>query len=151
MRTLVYHFANEPTYGMACTALLKRIEQQDFHGLTSANVLADVAHRLMTLEAISLWNWPAAGIAARLRKQRTEIAKLTVFSQAIVRIPLLGIQVLTLDQNMVGTATQLSGQYHLLTGDALVVAVMLANGLTNLASNDDDFDNVPHLVRYAPA
>jgi len=33
----------------------------------------------------------------------------------------------------------------------LIVAVMQANGLTNLASNDADFDRVPGLTRYAPA
>jgi hypothetical protein len=31
-----------------------------------------------------------------------------------------------------------------------VVAVMHANGLTNLASADADFDRVPALTRYAP-
>jgi predicted nucleic acid-binding protein len=30
------------------------------------------------------------------------------------------------------------------------VAVMQANRLTNLASNDADFDRVPGLTRYAP-
>jgi predicted nucleic acid-binding protein len=32
-----------------------------------------------------------------------------------------------------------------------LVAVMQANGLTRLASNDADFDRVPALTRYAPA
>jgi predicted nucleic acid-binding protein len=39
----------------------------------------------------------------------------------------------------------------LLTGDALIVAVMQAHGLSHLASNDTDFDRVPGLTRYAPA
>jgi predicted nucleic acid-binding protein len=38
-----------------------------------------------------------------------------------------------------------------LTNDALIVAAMQANVLTNLASNDKDFNRVPGLVRYAPA
>jgi predicted DNA-binding antitoxin AbrB/MazE fold protein len=32
-----------------------------------------------------------------------------------------------------------------------VVAVMQTNGLTNLASNDSDFDRVPWITRFAPA
>jgi predicted nucleic acid-binding protein len=47
-------------------------------------------------------------------------------------------------------AAQLSRTYELLTGDALIVAVMQANGLTNLASLDPDFDRVPAITRYAP-
>jgi predicted nucleic acid-binding protein len=38
-----------------------------------------------------------------------------------------------------------------LTNDALIVAVMQAHGLTNLASHDADFDRVPGITRYAPA
>jgi predicted nucleic acid-binding protein len=44
----------------------------------------------------------------------------------------------------------LSRQYELLSGDALIVAVMQVHGLTNLASNDTDFDRVPGLTRFAP-
>ena len=40
--------------------------------------------------------------------------------------------------------------FELLTGDALVVAVMQAHGLTHLASNDADFDRVTWLTRYEP-
>jgi predicted nucleic acid-binding protein len=49
---LVYHFTNDPKYGPVCTQLLKRVEQGELHGFTSTHVLADLAHRLMTLEAI---------------------------------------------------------------------------------------------------
>ena len=148
--TLIYHFANDPTYGPACTQLIKRIELRDLSGFTSAHALADVAHRLMTLEAIALRGWPAAGIAARLRKHHVEIPQLSVYRQAIARIPLLGIQVLAITGSLVEQATQLSQQYELLTGDALILAVMQANALTNLASNDADFDRVPGVTRYAP-
>jgi predicted nucleic acid-binding protein len=140
--TLVYHFANDPKFGTACTGLLERIENQELHGFISGHVLADVAHRLMTLEAIQQFSWPAAGIAARLRKHHGEITKLQVYQQAVARIPLLGIQVLPVDYAMLQTATRLSQQYELLTGDAVIVAMMTARGISNLASNDADFDRV---------
>jgi predicted nucleic acid-binding protein len=149
--TLIYHFTSDPQYGAACTQLIKQVELQQIRGVTSAHVLADVAHRLMTLEAMSLMNWPAAGIAPRLRKHHVEIPKLTVYRQAIARIPLLGIQVLPITFHALETATHLSHQCELLTGDALIVAVMQANGFTIIASNDADFDRVPGFTRYAPA
>jgi predicted nucleic acid-binding protein len=148
--TLIYHFANDAKCGAACTQLLKRIELHQLNGLTSAHVLGDVAHRLMTLEAIGGKSWPAAGIAARLRKHHVEIPTLSVARQAIARIPLLGIQVLPITFDLIEAATLRSQQYELLTGDALIVAVMQANGVTNIASNDADFDRVPSLTRYCP-
>ena len=106
--TLIYHFSNEPNYGAACTQLIKRIELRDLSGFTSAHALADVAHRLMTLEAMKLKGWPQTGVAARLRKHHVEIPTLSVYRQAIAGIPLLGIQVLPLTHPEVETATQLS-------------------------------------------
>lgn len=148
--TLIYHFSNDPAYGPACTQLIKRIELRDLTGFTSAHALADAAHRLMTLEAINRNGWPLAGIAARLRKRHAEIPLLSVHQQAIARIPLLGIQALPITHPLVEAATLLSRQHELLTGDALLVAVMRQHGLTNLASADADFDRVPGLTRYAP-
>lgn len=149
--TLIYHFTNDATYGAACTQFLKRIELQQVHGLTSAHVLGDVAHRLMTLEAINLMGWRMTGVAARLRKHHVEIPKLGVYRQALARIPVLGIQSLPLTFSSVETGTLLSHQYELLTGDALIIAVMRHHGLTSVASNDTDFDRVAGITRYAPA
>ncbi len=48
--TLIYHFTRHPQFGAACTRLLERIERQEMRGFFSSHILADVAHRLMTIE-----------------------------------------------------------------------------------------------------
>ncbi len=63
----------------------------------------------------------------------------------------LGVQVVPINEPLVLAATKLSADFELLTGDALILAVMRQQGLTNLASEDADFDRVPGLVRFAPA
>jgi predicted nucleic acid-binding protein len=148
--SLVYHFTNDPKYGAASTRLVQQIGQGVLSGFTSTDVLGDVAHRLMTLEAIAVNGWPYAGIAARLRKHHQSISKLGIFQQAIASLPQLKIQVIPVTQPLLEAATLASQQFGLLTGDALVVAVMQAHGLTHLASNDADFDHVPWLTRYEP-
>jgi predicted nucleic acid-binding protein len=52
--TVIYHFTSDPKFGTACTELLKRVEKRELSAALSTHVLADVAHRLMTLEAISV-------------------------------------------------------------------------------------------------
>lgn len=96
--TLVYHFSAHPKHGAACTRLIKRIENQDCHGYTSTHVLGDVVHRLMTIEAIARFTWPAAGIAARLRKHHAEIPKLASYQQVPSKISQLGIRILPLTE-----------------------------------------------------
>jgi predicted nucleic acid-binding protein len=44
----------------------------------------------------------------------------------------------------------LSRQTGLLSNDALIVAVMHANGLTRLANSDHDFNRISGLTRYEP-
>jgi predicted nucleic acid-binding protein len=149
--SLLYHFVANPQYGTACTALVERIERGEIRGVSSADVLSDVAHRAMTIEAMALLGWPQTGIAARLRRQRSEIPKLTLYAQATVRVLQIGIQVVPITADLVVSATNLSRQYELLSGDALIVAVMQSRSLVQLASLDADFDQVPWLARYAPA
>ncbi len=147
---LIYHFTADATYGPACTRLIERIEQQDLQAFASAELLSDAAHRMMTIEAMQRFDWPIAGLAARLRKHHSEISKLTLFVQAIAEIPQLGIHVWDVKLDTVLLASRLSRQYELLSGDALIVAMMQTNGLTQLASNDADFDRVPWITRFAP-
>jgi predicted nucleic acid-binding protein len=148
--TFVYHFTSEPKWGASCTRLLERIEFQELRGFTATHVMADVAHRLMTIEAMNLLGWPATRLAARLRKHHVEIPKLTVYLQALVKIAQIGVRVLPVVEQHLIQASQLSRAHELLTGDALIVAVMQSHGLTHLGSKDDDFDRVPGITRYAP-
>jgi predicted nucleic acid-binding protein len=149
--TFVYHFVSDPQYGASCSQLLQRIENQEIAGLTSTHVLTEMAHRLMTIEAISAFTWPVAGIAQRLRQHPAQVQQLAGFHQAVERVLQSRIQVLTIPARLVAAGAMLSRQTGLLSNDALIVAVMQADGLTRLASSDRDFDRVPGLARYEPA
>jgi predicted nucleic acid-binding protein len=87
----------------------------------------------------------------RLKQQPDKVQQLTKSRQAIQQVPQLGIQVFVIAGPLTDAGTLVSQQKGLLTNDALVVALMQANGLTSLASNDPDFDRVPGLTRYAPS
>jgi predicted nucleic acid-binding protein len=149
--TLVYHFAPDPVLGTPCSDLLVRIKRQELHGFTSTHIVAEMAHRLMTLEAIKTLGWRSGKIGQRLGKNPAEVQKLTAFRQAIREVPVFGITILTIPPDLLDAAAGISQGFGLLTNDALIVAIMQANHLANLASNDGDFDRVPGLNRYAPA
>jgi predicted nucleic acid-binding protein len=148
--TLVYHFAAEPLFGPPCQRLLDRINRGDVQGFISTDVLSDVAHRLMTQEAIQRFGWPIAGIAQRLRSHPSHIQQLSDFRAAVDEVLQSGIKVLSIPPPLIAASAAISQQFGLLSGDALVVAVMREHGLTHLASHDADFDRVPGLTRYAP-
>jgi predicted nucleic acid-binding protein len=149
--TFVYAVLNDPAYGAACSKLLDRIEHQDVRGLTSSHVLQEVVHRIMTMEACARFNWPARGIAGRLRKHPAEAQQLLIPRRAIDEIQAAGVMGLPVTEQQVSRSVDIVKQFGLLSADALIVAVMRDHGLTLLASLDSDFDPVPGLTRYAPA
>ena len=148
--SIIYHFISEPTYGVASTKFLERLELNEIEGWITPHILAEVSHRLMTLEACSLYGWPYQGIAARLQKHPQHFAKLIRFRQAIEDINRLGLQVISVTTSHVLHAAEISQRSGLLTNDAISVAVMRSCGLTNLASNDTDFDHIADIIRFSP-
>jgi predicted nucleic acid-binding protein len=146
---LEYHFAPDPVFGATCHQLLSRIARGDILAYTSTHVLSETAHHLMTLEASTIFGWKAK-IVQHLKQQPGSIQKLTNFRKSIEQVPQLGIRILAIPPPLIALAAALSQQHDLLSNDALILAVMQQQGLTNLASGDTDFDRVPGISRYAP-
>ena len=100
------------------------IENQQILGFTSTHVLSEVAHRLMTMEAVAVFGWPFAGIAQRLRRHPAEVQRLTRFRQAIETVLNSRILVLNTSPSLVPAGAVISQQAGLLNNDALFVAVI---------------------------
>jgi predicted nucleic acid-binding protein len=147
---LVYAATSEPTHGSACQRLLEQIEKQVLPGCTSAHVLGDLAHRLMTIEAALTLGRPMTGIANWLRRHPAEVQRLSQYRQSLDDLQAIPLAILPVTGAQVSRATDFSRLHGLLTNDALIVALMQDHGLSALASNDADFDRVPGLTRYAP-
>jgi predicted nucleic acid-binding protein len=148
--TFIYHFSPDPVLGPPCSQLLQRFENQELAGFTSVHLLAEVAHKLMTIQASALFGWPLTGMANRLRRHPAEVQQLTAYRQALDQVVQSRVQVLAIPLPILVSAAAVSRQTGLLINDALIVAVMQQQGLTRLASHDADFDRVPGLTRYAP-
>lgn len=148
--TLTYHFEPHARWGPSCTHLLQQIENQQLIGYTSTHVIAEVSHRLMTIEAHKLFGWQLAGIGNRLRTNPSEVRKLSLFRTSIEKLLQGRLQILLVTPAHLAAGVALSQQLGLLTNDGFIVAVMQAHGLSKIASNDADFDRVPGITRYAP-
>jgi predicted nucleic acid-binding protein len=110
----------------------------------------EVAHRLMTIEAMQAFGWKSGGIALRLRNHPAQEQTLKRFRQAVQEIPLFHLRILMIDPAWLDRAAEVSQQTGLLHNDALTIAIMRVHGLTHLASADPDFDRVPGITRYGP-
>ena len=104
----------------------------------------------MTFEAHTMFGWPFAGIGNRLRTHPLEVKKLSAFRVAVEEILQSNVSSLTTTPADMSKAVTLAQQFGLLANDAILVAMMQANGLTKVASSDADLDRVPGISRYAP-
>src|ERR1041385_3978786 len=57
-------------------------------------ILAEVVHRLMTIEACQGFGWPVQGIARRLRHHPVEVQQLMRSCQAVDEMTFIGLDVL---------------------------------------------------------
>lgn len=120
----IHHFEPNPAYGLASTEFLERIENQELTGVTTTHIVSEVAHRLMTIEAIQVFGLKSTGIALHLRNHPAEVKTLKRFRQAVQEIPRFGVRLVTIDPAWLDVAAGISQQEGLLHNDALIIAVM---------------------------
>ncbi len=149
--TLVYYFTPHPVFGAACRDLLQRIVNGELIAHTSTHVITEVIHRMMTIEAVAKFGWTQGKVTLRLRQHPDAVKQLSQFQVAVGKLQSLPMQIAWVTPPLIDATVKVSEQTGLLTHDALIVAIMQGFAITNLASNDSDFDRVPGIQRFSPA
>lgn len=144
----IYTYSPHATFGPACQQFLKRVESGDLRGFTSSDVVSDVAHRMLCLEACARFGWPYSNVAWRLKRHPAELKTLTMGEIAVDLIKASNVTIISATWHHVKAASKLSKQFGLMTKDSLIVAMMQEEGIQQLASHDLDFDRVTGIVRF---
>jgi predicted nucleic acid-binding protein len=113
-------------------------------------ILAEVAHRLMILDAIRTLGLSARIAVKQLKEHPDRAQQLSLYKIATERISSFNIAIASVSFTHFRAAQNLSETYGLLTNDSLTAAVMRSLSLTNLASNDPDFSIVPEVTVWRP-
>jgi len=143
----IYHFTG---LSESCTRLLLRCEAGQLKGVASVTVLAEVAHRLMMAEAVSLGLISPGNLARKLGENPQIVRKLKLYQEQVDRIPLMGVRILPLEVRTWLDSAALRSRYGLLTNDSLIAASAIREGVTRMASADRDFARVKELRVSAP-
>jgi len=147
---LYYHFVETPPLSEPCTSFLERAAKGEMVACASVHVLSEAVHKIMLAEVAAKFGLNRAGLVNWLQNHRGRIAELTEFRQAAAELVSMNLALLPTDAALLEEAAELSVQLRLLTNDATVVALMKRHELHNLATNDDDFDDVPSLTIWKP-
>lgn len=144
----IYHFTGASS---ECRRLLERCEQGELEGLASVLTLGEVAHRLMTIEAVVDGHISPGNAVKKLRAKPEIIRHLRRFQEQVEKIPHMGIAIVPMDLPTFLRAGELRRQAGLLTNDSLVAAVAIQQGVEVLASSDRDFERLSEVSLYRPS
>lgn len=144
----VYNFGAQSA---ECKELLLRCAKGDLTGYTLTSVLSEVLHRLMIAEAIEKGHITDKNPLKKLRENPEIIKKLTTYIQNVEKIGEMNINIIALTNELIKKSAKIRQSEGLLTNDSIVVAAIKDLGLSNLVTNDSDFDHIKWLYVYKPA
>jgi predicted nucleic acid-binding protein len=147
---LAYHFTIRDALGAICTDFIRRVGLEEIRAFVSVPMLADALHRVMLAEIRERHRLDRVGIVGWIQRHRDCLGELSMTIRAGEQLGQLPLLVLPVDVELLNDAMRISTKDHLLTGDAVIVALMRRHGITNLVTNDDDFDRVPGLTVWKP-
>lgn len=118
--------------------------------MTLLDVINDVTHGLMVAEAVAKRYIPRPAARA-LRNKASIIPLLGDYWVRTERIFEMGLLLLAADERIIRQAHLERMANALLTDDSLIVATMRTYGISEIASNDEDFGNITGIRLLRPS
>jgi len=144
----IYHFTGVSN---ECSNFLGRCEHGDLVGITSVNVLLEVLHRLMMVEAFKKNIVKPPNIVKKLKKYPEKIKQLHDYFANTQKISEMGIIVKPISWETILKSQTVRLRYGFMVNDSLVVASMEEENLSLLATNDTGFSILDGFSLYRPS
>jgi len=144
----LYSAFKHPVLGNKCKNLLIGIEKGEIKGYTSDFVLNEVFHKLMIAEVVKKFGITAKQVVRFVKKKPGAIAELeTVWTEMEI---IKSFNISILNGSLFPDFIEISKRYWLMATDAFHVATMKMQGITNIATNDPDFERVDWIKVWKP-
>lgn len=147
--TNIFIYANQRSSNQ-CVKLLEKCAKDELHGIVPTNILAEVMHVLMLVEARDIGLIKGSNPAKKLSEQPQKVKALTRYESLIRDLLAIGIKLESLQREDFLTAMNLQRQYGLLTNDALFLAVAMRLRVTAIVSADMVFKDIQGIIHYLP-
>jgi predicted nucleic acid-binding protein len=144
----LYSAFQHPVFGSTCKDFLVRVEKSEISGNTSEYVLNEVFHKLMIAEVVKTFTQTAKQAVSLIKKKPEVIEELETIWIEMDIIKSLNISIL--DGSVFPNFIEISKKYWLLATDAFHVATMKRYEITNIATNDPDFERVEWITVFKP-
>ena len=143
----IYHFTG---VSPQCRRVLERCEAGRLKAATSVITVAELAHRLMMIEAVQRRLVSEGNVVRKLRERPSVVQKLHSYAEQVGRVPLMGIEVIPVDLKTLFGSRELRDRYGLMVNDSFIARSAIDAGYPAVASADPDFARVDALQLYVP-
>jgi len=147
----VYSALDHPKYGESCTEAFQRVESKEIKGYVPTIVLNELLHRLMIAEVIKKeLARNTRKVLDLLKHDKSVILSLNICWEELDKIFASEFIVLEDMSNIFRDAITISREYSLLSSDAYIASFAKRYGITNIATNDSDFEQVEWTKVWKP-
>ncbi|HPD60966.1 MAG TPA: PIN domain-containing protein [Thermodesulfobacteriota bacterium] len=143
----IYHFTG---VSEECSRFLSRCEQEELKGVSSANVILEVLHRLMMVEAVNKNLVRPPNIVKKLKRSSKKVTALKDYFANIQNIIEMGIEIKSFSLETILKSQRIREKFGFLVNDSLIVASMEEDGIYDLATNDEEFTKIRGINVYRP-
>jgi predicted nucleic acid-binding protein len=119
-------------------------------GVASVLGITEVVHKLSIIELSSKLKKKPQSIVSLIKNDPSILDKLETPFIAAQNILSMNLEIINLIIPRLIDALKLMKSYRLLSNDAIHVATMKARGISNIATNDPDFERVDWLTVWKP-
>ncbi|MCK4735317.1 MAG: PIN domain-containing protein [Methanophagales archaeon] len=138
-------------YGRLCKNFLDDVNKGKCRGITTVLVCNEIFHRVMLAEVVEKYEIEPKSAVRHLKKNWGIITELRKTWDVMLNIRQIeNLKILEVTEEDFEVALSYSKKYGLLSNDAIHVATMTQHGITNIATNDPDFERVEGLTVWKP-
>lgn len=147
----IYHATGHAKYSTSCEKFLRRVEEGNLEGITSAVTLSEVLQKLILIEVSERENIKPWQVLRRIKQVPEILAILDKPTEAIEKIEKIkNLRIVPLTKEIVESARTYIKSAHLMSIDSTHAATAKTYNISNIATNDIDFERVEFLKVWKP-
>ncbi len=143
----IYHFTGASDES---SFLISQCEAGVYNGITSANVILEVLHRLMMVEAVYKRLVHPPNLVNKLKKHPEKIKQLHDYFTNTQKIEQMGILIRPVSAMTILKSQIHRSRYGLMVNDSIIITIMEEEGVAYLATHDKDFNSVADIKVLSP-
>ena len=146
----IYDTTEHPKYALPCSNFLDRVESGGITGITSILTINETIHKLSIIELSSKMKERPVSIIRMIKKDPSLLDTLDIPYIAAEDILDMNLEIVSFSDLIFEKALKFMKQHRLMSNDAVHLATMQRYGITNIATNDGDFERVRGLKVWKP-